>query len=326
MRVGILGLGKMGGGIAARLVAGGHEVVGCDRERAPAERLAASGGRPADSLEDLVARLSPPRVVWLMLPEGRAVDAALDSLLPRLAPGDLVVDGGNSYYRDSQRRAREYAESGVEYLDVGVSGGVWGREQGYCLMIGGTAVAVRLVEPILRTLAYSAEGGWRHLGPSGAGHFVKMVHNGVEYGLMQAYAEGFSLLEKKRDLDLDLGAVCDLWRNGSVIRSWLLDLIGRALERDPSLGDVEPFVPDSGEGRWTVLEAVELGSPAPVIAQALFERFASRDDDAYGRKLLAALRHEFGGHAVRRKQQAGGAEEPAGGVLAVAPSPTAEVV
>lgn len=306
MRVGIIGLGKMGAGIAERLLGAGHEVVGYDRRPEAVERLA--GACAASSVEDLVDRLEERRLVWLMLPEGEPVDEALDALCPRLSAGDVVVDGGNSYYRDSRERAGRLGETGIDYLDVGVSGGVWGREHGYCLMIGGSAAGVRFAEPVFRALASSAESGWRHLGPSGSGHFVKMIHNGIEYGIMQAYAEGFSLLEKKREFDLDLAGVGELWRHGSVVRSWLLDLIARALGRDPSLGGLEPFVPDSGEGRWTVREAVELASPAPVITQALFERFASRDDDAFSHKLLAALRHEFGGHPIRRK--AGGGGEP----------------
>ena len=287
MRIGLAGLGRMGGGIRERLRRAGHEVVGYDLD---AEL------RDADSLEAMVEALDPPRVVWLMLPSGEATEGAFADLLGLLSAGDLVIEGGNSRYTDSIRRAGQAEERGLRFLDCGVSGGVWGLEEGYCLMVGGPEDAFADAEPLFAALA--PEGGYAHLGPSGAGHYVKMVHNGIEYGLMQAYAEGFELLDAHDD-ELDLAEIAGLWQQGSVVRSWLLELTERALARDPELSRIQPYVEDSGEGRWTVIEGVERGVPVDVISGALWARFASRGERAFGLRLLAALRNEFGGHAVR---------------------------
>ena len=287
MRIGLAGLGRMGGGIRERLRRAGHEVVGYDLD---------ADLRDADSLEAMVEALDPPRVVWLMLPSGEATEGAFAELTGLLSAGDLVIEGGNSRYTDSIRRAGQAEERGLRFLDCGVSGGVWGLEEGYCLMVGGAGDAFADAEPLFAALA--SEGGYAHLGPSGAGHYVKMVHNGIEYGLMQAYAEGFELLEAY-DEELDLAEIAGLWQQGSVVRSWLLELTERALEGDPALSSIQPYVEDSGEGRWTVIEGVERGVPVDVIAGALWARFASRGERTFGLRLLAALRNEFGGHAVR---------------------------
>ena len=287
MRIGLAGLGRMGGGIRERLRRAGHEVVGYDLD---------ADLRDADSLEAMVEALDPPRVVWLMLPSGEATEGAFVDLLGLLSVGDLVIEGGNSRYTDSIRRAGQAEERGLRFLDCGVSGGVWGLEEGYCLMVGGPAEAFADAEPLFAAL--SSEGGYAHLGPSGTGHYVKMVHNGIEYGMMHAYAEGFELLDAY-DEDLDLAGIAGLWQQGSVVRSWLLELAGRALEGDPALSGIQPYVEDSGEGRWTVIEGVERGVPVDVIAGALWARFASRGERTFALRLLAALRNEFGGHAVR---------------------------
>ena len=287
MRIGLAGLGRMGGGIRERLRRHGHEVVGYDLD---------PGLRDVDSLEALVAALAPPRTVWLMLPAGEPTGEAFEALSGLLAAGDLLIEGGNSRYTDSIRRASAASERGLRFLDCGVSGGVWGLEEGYCLMVGGAAGAFADAEPLFAALA--PEGGYAHVGPSGAGHYVKMVHNGIEYGLMQAYAEGFELLDAY-DAELDLAAIAALWQRGSVVRSWLLELAERALQADPELSRIQPYVEDSGEGRWTVIEGVERGVPLDVIAGSLWARFGSRDERAFGLRLLAALRNEFGGHAVR---------------------------
>jgi 6-phosphogluconate dehydrogenase len=299
MQLGLIGLGKMGANMAARLLRGGHRVVGFDFSADALAALADKGGVAATSLADLVGKLSAPRAVWMMVPAGDPVDKTLDQLLAHLAAGDAVIDGGNSYYKDTLRRAERAKAAGVAYVDAGTSGGVWGLEEGYSLMVGGDKGAVDRLRPIFATLAPGEERGWGHVGPCGAGHFVKMVHNGIEYGLMQAYAEGFAVLEGKKEFALDLHQVAEIWRFGSVVRSWLLDLAARALADDPSLDDIAPFVQDSGEGRWTLAEAVELNVPAPVIALSLMERLESRDERAFGHRLLAALRNQFGGHAVK---------------------------
>jgi 6-phosphogluconate dehydrogenase len=288
MKLGMVGLGRMGGNMAERLRRDGHDVMGYAR----------SGGGTASSLEELVGQLEePPRVVWLMIPAGAPTDAAFTDLLILLEEGDVIVDGGNSNFRDSQRRAAVAAERGLRFVDAGVSGGVWGLENGYCLMVGGEPEAVRIVEPALRTLA--PEGGYAHVGPSGAGHFVKMVHNGIEYGLMEAYAEGFEIMHGS-EFELDLAEIAGIWRYGSVVRSWLLDLLHAALEEEGNeLARTAGYVEDSGEGRWTVFEAINESVPAPVIAASLFARFASRQDESYAAKINAALRKQFGGHAVK---------------------------
>jgi 6-phosphogluconate dehydrogenase len=299
MDLGMIGLGRMGAGMAARLVEHGHRVVGFDPSAEAVARAAANGVAAAASLPELVAALAAPRAVWLMVPAGPVVDQTLDQLLGLLAPGDLVVDGGNSLYKDSRRRAEALLAAGLGFVDCGTSGGVWGRREGYCLMLGGETAAVERLVPLLRSLAPAPDRGWGRVGPAGAGHFVKMVHNGIEYGLMQAYAEGFSILEHKRELELDLARVAELWRHGSVVRSWLLDLAARALAEDTELAAVAPWVADSGEGRWTVFEAVDLDVPAPVITLALQARLRSRDERSFADRLLAALRNQFGGHAVK---------------------------
>ena len=287
MRIGLAGLGRMGGGIRERLRRAGHEVVGYDLD---------AGLRDVDSLKAMVEALDPPRVVWLMLPAGEATERAFEDVTGLLSPGDLVIEGGNSRYTDSIRRAGQAEERDLRFLDCGVSGGVWGLEEGYCLMVGGPAEAFADAEPLFAAL--SSEGGYAHLGPSGTGHYVKMVHNGIEYGMMHAYAEGFELLDAY-DEELDLAGIAGLWQQGSVVRSWLLELAERALEGDPALSGIQPYVEDSGEGRWTVIEGVERGVPVDVISGALWARFASRGERTFALRLLAALRNEFGGHAVR---------------------------
>jgi 6-phosphogluconate dehydrogenase len=292
VKLGMVGLGRMGGNMTERLREHGHEVA----------TFARSGGGTATSLEELVSQLEPPRVVWLMIPAGAPTEDSVQRLLGLLADGDVIVDGGNSYFRDSQRRAALAGERGVRFLDAGVSGGIWGREVGYCLMVGGEPEAVAVVEPAFRALAPS--DGYAHVGPSGAGHFVKMVHNGIEYGLMQAYAEGFELMSHA-EFELDLREISGIWRYGSVVRSWLLDLLHEAFEWHGSeLEDIEGYVEDSGEGRWTINEAINAAVPVPAISAALFARFASRRDIDFAAKVAAALRNQFGGHAVRAVEQA----------------------
>ncbi|MGH3051380.1 MAG: phosphogluconate dehydrogenase (NAD(+)-dependent, decarboxylating) [Gaiellaceae bacterium] len=288
MKLGMVGLGRMGGNMTERLRADGHDVETYART-APE--------RTADSLVELASQLEQPRVIWLMIPAGDPTEHAFQTLLPLLEDGDTVIDGGNSNFRDSQRRATEASAKGVFFLDAGVSGGVWGLTEGYCLMVGGEEEGFRIIEPAVRSLA--PEGGYAHVGPSGAGHFVKMVHNGIEYGLMQAYAEGFELLRGIEDFELDLGQVAALWQHGSVVRSWLLELLERAFEEDPDLEQIRGYVEDSGEGRWTVHEAIEAAVPVPAIALALFARFSSRQDESFAAKVNAALRKQFGGHAVK---------------------------
>ena len=300
MEIGMIGLGRMGGNMVQRLLSGGHRVVTYDRSKEAVEASEAVGAVGAPSMGALAQKLAAPRAVWLMVPAGDATEATLDSLVPLLSPGDTVLDGGNSNYKDSMRRSDKLRGAGLSFLDVGTSGGVWGLTEGYSLMVGGDEAAYRRLQPVFRTLAPAADRGYGHVGPSGAGHFVKMVHNGIEYGLMQAYAEGFELMQAKDGLNLDLEQIAQIWRYGSVVRSWLLDLTAEALNEDPSLGSLEPYVEDSGEGRWTVQESVDLGVPTPVISLALQARFRSRQDRSYGARLLAALRNQFGGHAVRR--------------------------
>jgi 6-phosphogluconate dehydrogenase len=302
MELGLIGLGKMGANMARRLLQDDHHVVGFDLDPDAVDDLKAAGGEGVSSLSDLPETLAAPRVVWIMVPAGEAVDATLDDLLPLLDEGDIVVDGGNSNYQDTLRRAEPLREAGLHYVDVGTSGGVWGREEGYSMMVGGADEAVETLRPALETLAPAPDKGWGHVGPVGAGHFVKMVHNGIEYGLMQAYAEGFHIMQAKEEFDLDLKQVAETWRFGSVIRSWLLDLTARALDGDQDLPEIAAWVDDSGEGRWTVQEAIDLDVPAPVITDALIQRLQSRQDETYAHKLLAALRNQFGGHAVKEAE------------------------
>ena len=299
MELGMIGLGKMGAYMAERLLRGGHRIVGYDRDAAPIARVVEKGGTGVDSIEKLCAALHPPRAVWIMVPSGNPVDETITLLTPHFAAGDTIIDGGNSYYRDSVRRASALASQNFNFIDCGTSGGIWGLDKGYSLMIGGDAAVVDRLSPIFKTLAPGPDKGWGRLGPAGAGHFVKMVHNGIEYGVMQAYAEGFDLLRHKKDFPLDLLQISKIWQYGSVIRSWLLDLTVKALSKNPTLEGVAAFVTDSGEGRWTAIEGIELGIALPVISGALDIRFRSQDPDPFANKLLAVLRSEFGGHAVR---------------------------
>jgi 6-phosphogluconate dehydrogenase len=300
MELGMIGLGRMGANMAERLARGGHRVVGFDLNAQARGLLEQYGAEAAESLAALANRLAAPRVLWLMVPAGPIVDDTIAGLVPLLARGDTIIDGGNSFYQDSQRRAHMLADSGLHYLDVGTSGGVWGLKNGYSMMIGGDHAAFERLRAIFETLAPAADKGWAHVGPSGAGHFVKMIHNGIEYGLMQAYAEGFALMQRKREFSLDLQAIAAVWQHGSVIRSWLLDLAASALRDNPQLDGIAAHVADSGEGRWTVAEAIALDVSAPVITLALLERLRSRDQNSFSDRLLAALRNEFGGHAVKK--------------------------
>jgi 6-phosphogluconate dehydrogenase len=293
----MIGLGRMGSNMAQRLLLAGHRVVAYDPVPESVRSVAKHGADPATSLTDLTSQLAAPRVVWLMVPSGDPTESTINNLASELSASDIIIDGGNSNYRDSMRRAETLSQNGIHFLDVGTSGGIWGLQEGYCLMAGGDAGAYERVEPILKSLA--PDMGYGRVGPSGAGHFVKMIHNGIEYGLMQAYAEGFELMQAKQDFGLDLGRIAEIWRHGSVVRSWLLDLAARALEEDPKLEGIGAYVDDSGEGRWTVLESVELGVPAPVITLALQARFRSRQDQPFAARMLAALRKQFGGHATR---------------------------
>jgi 6-phosphogluconate dehydrogenase len=300
MRLGMVGLGRMGGNMTTRLIRHGHEVVGYARGEESRRAARANGAHVVDSLEALVQALEPPRTVWLMIPAGDPTESTIRDLATILQREDLIVDGGNSNFTDSVRRAAALSEREIRFIDAGVSGGIWGLDEGYCLMLGGDQGAVQRIEPALDALA--PENGWAHVGPSGSGHFVKMVHNGIEYGLLQAYGEGFEIL-KASVYDLDLRRVAEVWRHGSVVRSWLLDLLVRALENDPALETVKGYVEDSGEGRWTVLTAIDEDVPAPVTALSLFARFASRQDESFSAKVIAALRREFGGHEVRQDRE-----------------------
>jgi 6-phosphogluconate dehydrogenase len=299
MELGMVGLGKMGGFMTERLLRGGHRVVGFDRNASVVQELAQKGATPADSLEKTVAQLKAPRVIWLMVPAGAPVDDTIEQLIPHLSPGDTIIDGGNSYYKDSVRRAAALAPKKLNFVDCGTSGGVWGIKEGYSMMVGGDAEVVKRLAPIFQTLAPGPDKGWGRVGPAGAGHFVKMVHNGIEYGIMQAYSEGLDLFRHKKEFSLDLLQISKIWQYGSVIRSWLLDLTVDALSANPQLDGIEAYVTDSGEGRWTVIEGVEQGVPMPVISGALDARFRSQDPEPFANKLLAMMRHEFGGHAVK---------------------------
>jgi 6-phosphogluconate dehydrogenase len=302
MEIGIIGLGRMGGNMTIRLVKGGHKVIGYARTAKSIDEVVEHGAIGAYSLEELTQKLSPPRHVWLMIPSGDPVEKTLHALVPLLEPDDVVIDGGNSNYKDTVRRAKTLKDQGLHYVDVGTSGGVWGLAEGYSMMVGGEKRVVDVLRPILETLAPGPEKGWGHVGPSGAGHFVKMVHNGIEYGLMEAYAEGFALLKRKEEFSLDLHQIAEIWRYGSVVRSWLLDLTARALAEDTDLKSIEPYVSDSGEGRWTVFEAIDKDLSAPVITLALLQRFRSRDNESFSDRLLAVMRQQFGGHAVKTKE------------------------
>ncbi len=301
MELGLIGLGRMGANMTERLLKGGHRVVVHDIDSKAMDRAVTNGAAGAASIKDLVKELKTPRAVWLMVPSGEPVEKTLDALLPLLDKGDVIIDGGNSNYKDTIRRAARLAERSIEFVDAGTSGGIWGLTEGYCLMIGGAAAIVERVRPVFETLAPAKDRGWARVGPVGAGHFVKMVHNGIEYGLMQSYAEGFAVMDKKADFHLDLHQIAELWRHGSVVRSWLLDLTAEALGENPRLEGIQPYVADSGEGRWTVAEAIDQNVSAPVITLSLLERLRSRDQEAFGTKLLALMRNKFGGHAVKKQ-------------------------
>ena len=296
----MVGLGKMGANMTTRLVRGGHALVVNDRSADALNKAASGGATPAESLEVLVSKLAAPRAVWVMVPSGDPTEATVAALGKLLSPGDTIIDGGNSNYKESMRRGAAATERGLHFIDVGTSGGIWGLTEGYALMIGGDEQAVERLRPIFATLAPAADRGWGRVGPSGSGHFVKMIHNGIEYGMMQAYAEGFSILHHKKELSLDLAQIAELWRHGSVVRSWLLDLTARALANPGEIDAIAPFVSDSGEGRWTVSEAIDLDVPAPVITHSLIARLRSRDAESYTDRLLAAMRNQFGGHAVKK--------------------------
>jgi 6-phosphogluconate dehydrogenase len=300
MELGLIGLGKMGGNMAERLHRAGHKVVGFDFSADAVKKLSDAGSVGVNSLEDLVKNLQTPRAIWIMVPAGAPVDETIAKLKPLMQKGDIFIDGGNSNYKDSQRRHDALKTEGFEFVDVGTSGGIWGISEGYSMMVGGDEEVVETLRPIFAALAPTADTGWGRVGPSGAGHFVKMVHNGIEYGLMQAYAEGFSIMKAKLPLALDLTQIANIWRYGSVVRSWLLDLTADALQKNPTLEGLEPYVPDSGEGRWTVFEAIDLNVSAPVITESLIRRVRSREDDNFSDRMLSVMRHEFGGHAVKK--------------------------
>ncbi len=320
MQLGMVGLGRMGANMTRRLMRGGHTLVVSDLSADAVKGIAGEGAVASTSLDDLVGKLNPPRAAWIMVPSGDATEKTVQALLSRMQAGDTIIDGGNSYFKDDVRRAKICATKGVHYVDVGTSGGVWGLERGYCMMIGGPKEAVQRLDPIFKTLAPgrgdiprtpgrekltesaagTSEDGYLHCGPSGSGHFVKMVHNGIEYGMMQAYAEGFTIMEKKTDFALDLPQISQIWRYGSVVRSWLLDLTADALAKNPTLQGLEAFVEDSGEGRWTVIEAIDLNVSAPIITESLMRRIRSREENNFTDRMLAIMRNEFGGHAVKK--------------------------
>jgi len=298
MELGMIGLGRMGANMTERLVLGGHRVITYDRSAEAIQRVVDKGALGARSLADFVKQLTPPRAIWLMVPSGDPVDQTIEQLLPSLTKGDTIIDGGNSNYKDSIRRGEKLKTQGMNFIDAGTSGGVWGLQNGYCMMVGGDPQVVGRLEPIFKTLA--PPDGYLHAGPVGAGHFVKMIHNGIEYGMMQAYGEGFELLQASQ-FDLNLEKIAHLWNQGSVVRSWLLELCESAFAKDPRLSSIKGYVDDSGEGRWTVQEAIDRSVPAPVLMLSLFARFASRQDDSFAAKVTAALRNEFGGHAVKKE-------------------------
>jgi 6-phosphogluconate dehydrogenase len=301
MQLGLIGLGKMGGNMAERLRLGGHEVVGFDFNAEAVARLKTAGSVGASTLEELAKRLNGRKAIWIMVPQGDPVDQTIAKLEPLLNPGDILIDGGNSNYKDTMRRHKEAVAKGFQFVDVGTSGGVWGLKEGYSMMIGGDKDPVEYLRPIFETLAPAPDKGWGHVGPGGSGHFVKMIHNGIEYGMMQAFAEGFTILEKKQELHLDLPQIAQIWRYGSVVRSWLLDLTADALCKNPTLQGLEAFVEDSGEGRWTVIEAIDLNVSAPIITESLMRRIRSREENNFTDRMLAIMRNEFGGHAVKKE-------------------------
>jgi 6-phosphogluconate dehydrogenase len=300
MELGLIGLGKMGGNMAERLRRGGHKVVGFDFNADAVKKLSAEGSVGVNSLEDLVKNLAAPRAIWIMVPSGNPVDETIAKLKPLMQKGDTFIDGGNSNYKDSQRRYAALKAEGFNFVDVGTSGGVWGLQEGYSMMVGGDVDVVERLRPIFETLAPGKDKGWGRTGPAGAGHFVKMVHNGIEYGLMEAYAEGFAIMGHKTEMNLNLAQIAEIWQYGSVVRSWLLDLTADALKKNPTLEGLEPYVVDSGEGRWTVAEAIDLNVSAPVITESLIRRIRSREQNNFTDRMLAIMRSEFGGHAVKK--------------------------
>jgi len=300
MQLGLIGLGKMGGNMAERLRLAGHQVVGFDFNADAVAKLTASGNVGAGTLEDMAGKLEGRKAIWIMVPQGKPVDDTIAKLEPFLNAGDILIDGGNSNYKDTMRRHDEIAKKHFNFVDCGTSGGVWGLKEGYSMMIGGDKEPVEYLRPIFEALAPAKDQGWGHVGPGGSGHFVKMVHNGIEYGMMQAYAEGFTIMETKKELGLDLTQIAQIWRYGSVVRSWLLDLTADALTKNPTLDGLEAFVEDSGEGRWTVMEAIDLNVSAPVITESLMRRIRSREQNNFTDRMLAVMRNEFGGHAVKK--------------------------
>ncbi len=301
MDLAMIGLGKMGFNMTTRLMQGGHHVVGFAHSPQSIQAAVEIGAEGASTLQDAVDKLNAPRIVWLMIPAGNPTFETVDFLTKMLSKDDIVIDGGNSYYRDSIKHAEMLEAKGIEFVDCGTSGGIWGLKEGYSMMIGGKHEIVESLRPIFETLAPAPDKGWGYVGPHGAGHYVKMVHNGIEYGMMQAFAEGFSILKAKEEFGLNLEEISKIWQYGSVVRSWLLDLAARALESDPTLSDIKPWVADSGEGKWTVFESIDLNVPAPIITLALQTRFASRDEENFTARMLAALRNQFGGHAVKHE-------------------------
>jgi 6-phosphogluconate dehydrogenase len=297
MQLAMIGLGRMGGNMTERLLRGGHSVVAYDQSADTVQRYASMGATAASGLDDVLSKLAAPRVVWIMVPAGKPVDDTIATMLPKLTRGDVIIDGGNSNFHDTMRRGAMLREHGIDFIDCGTSGGIWGLANGYCLMIGASDTAFGLCEPIFKTLA--PENGYAHVGPTGAGHYVKMVHNGIEYGLLQAYAEGYEILHASKEFDLDLHQIAAVWNRGSVVRSWLNDLAEQAFEKEGNVESLKGYVDDSGEGRWTVQEAIDLDVPAPVITLSLLTRLRSRQPDSFGAKVIAALRNEFGGHAVK---------------------------
>ncbi|GAA4005005.1 decarboxylating 6-phosphogluconate dehydrogenase [Deinococcus rubellus] len=300
MKIGMIGLGKMGGNMVARLLQGGQDVVAYDLSEDNITLAEGRGAEGARTIEELISKLPAPRAVWVMVPSGTATESTVMNLADKMQPGDIIIDGGNSNYKDSQRRAKTLAERGINFVDVGTSGGVWGLKEGYAMMVGGDKAAVESLTPILEVLAPAKNQGWGRMGPAGSGHYVKMVHNGIEYGMMQAYAEGFELMHAKTDMNLDMAQIAELWRYGSVIRSWLLDLTADALSGDPEFSDLSDYVADSGEGRWTVVDALNEGIPAPVITLSVQMRLRSQQKSSYAGKMLSAMRRAFGGHAVKK--------------------------
>jgi 6-phosphogluconate dehydrogenase len=300
MRIAMIGLGRMGANMARRLLRGGHEIVAYDPSKEALAAVVSEGATGAPTLAEMKKKLTPPRAVWVMVPSGAITQKTLEELAQLLDEGDVVIDGGNSNYKETQCRAAMFRNRRMQMVDCGTSGGIWGLTEGYSLMIGGDKKTVSSLSSVFKTLAPAPERGWGHVGPSGAGHFAKMIHNGIEYGMMQAFAEGFAILKKKKDLDFDLAQVAEIWRHGSVVRSWLLDLTARALQDNPQMEGIEPWVSDSGEGRWTVFESIDLDVPAPVLSLSLLARLRSRDKESYADRLLAAMRNQFGGHEIKK--------------------------